>query len=177
MKDPIKLIHKFKNNNRQIQYNNQGNFAGNVGFEYDYNTSNVNVPFYINSTQQNGNAYLTGWTNVQQMGIPSLFLGAAPFDPPVAPGTTYDLNDKTPITTVSNGNTATSVFGSNTFPKPGVPLFVQTVGGSVVLVPLIRNTGGNGNLLFSNSSSSNTIINFSNIGNGGIDAVVTENAG
>ena len=160
--------------NRQIQYNNQGNFAGNVGFEFNSTTSNVTVPSFINSTSQNGNAYLTGWTNAANMGVPSLFVGIYSTITNGLAGTTVSLGNQIPTVAIANGNTAANVFGSNTFPKPGQPYF--SIGSPTFRVPLVRNTGGNGNLIFSNVSSSNTIGNFANIGAGGIDAVVAYSA-
>ena len=103
--------------NRQIQYNNDGNFAGSVGFEFDSTTSNVTVPNYINSAGQNGNAYLTGWTSAQTMGTPSIFMGKVVGVPtPINPGETFTANgqplDPFSFTTVTDSSWTTNGYHS-----------------------------------------------------------------
>lgn len=61
--------------NTQVQYNNNGSFAGTSGFTYNNSTNTLNVPGNITSSSQNNNLYLTGWANSQSMGVPSLFTG------------------------------------------------------------------------------------------------------
>lgn len=61
--------------NTQVQYNNNGAFAGASGFTFDNITTNVNVPGNITSTQSNGNLYMTGWGNILDLPNPSILFG------------------------------------------------------------------------------------------------------
>lgn len=82
--------------NTQVQYNDDGNFAGASGFTFDNTTNTFNVPGNITSSQQNNNLYMTGWSNTQTMGVPSLFLGSFILD-------TGNTSTIVPSGTQSNG--------------------------------------------------------------------------
>lgn len=61
--------------NTEVQYNNAGNFGASAGFTFNSASNTFNVPANITSTQNGGNLYLTGWSNIQNLSNPSLFMG------------------------------------------------------------------------------------------------------
>ena len=168
--------------NTQIQFNNEGNFAGNVNFTFDKVTSNVTVPEWINSPLQNNNAYMTGWTNsrvsnvsnisnVDSIGITSLFVGYSTQQS--AFGEIIDIGNSIYSNVHTNiANTATlTYFGANTSPRPGVagPMYTE-VYPNIKYLPIQRSTAGNAVLLY--DVTNNTFNSVTSISSGGKNAVL-----
>jgi hypothetical protein len=61
--------------NTEVQYNNAGSFGASAGFTFNNASNTFNVPGNITSTTNNGNLYMTGWSNVTTLTYPSLFFG------------------------------------------------------------------------------------------------------
>lgn len=153
--------------NRQIQYNNDGNFAGSVGFEFDSDTSNMVVPNWINSGLANNNGYLVGleYNDVMTDAVPvtSMFVGNTNGFANLVIGNSCNLSNNEFMGSVSNFvvDISSNIFGNATSPYRNVYLWGPGSDYNTVIFP----TGGNANLLA--NVYSNTLYQTGNIGNAG----------
>lgn len=94
--------------NTEVQYNNAGSFGASAGFTFNNASNTFNVPGKITSTTNNGNLYLTGWSNVTTLTSPSLLFGNIILSPGdtngYAPNGTNYINFNTTIIPRSAGN-------------------------------------------------------------------------
>jgi hypothetical protein len=154
--------------NRQIQYNNDGNFAGSVGFEFDSDTSNMVVPNWINSGLANNNGYLVGleYNDVMTDAIPvtSMFIGNTNGFANLVIGNSYTLTNNAIAGSSSNFviDVSSNLFGNASEPYHGQGRW-GPAGSNLRTV--IYSTGGNANLIA--NVYSNTLYETGNIGNAG----------
>lgn len=132
--------------NTEVQYNNAGSFGASPGFTFNNASNTFNVPGNITSTTNNGNLYLTGWSNVTTLTNPSLFIGnlvLSPGDTNVyAPNGTNYINLNTTLVPKpygsANYNFSTRV--GEPFPN-NITFTGHTIIGNVTYIVTATNTG------------------------------------